>query len=445
MPNNIDAERSVLGSMLLSEGDNKIVPIVIKVLGDDSDGEAFYKVAHREIYKAILNLFERSEPADIITVTKELETTDSLEKVGGVPYLDEMIDSVPSVANVEYYAHIVKELSTRRRMITLGSQIFHSGFNEGEELSNLMDNCEKSIIGLRFGQSNNLGRLKDSLKATFEQVQSAYDSGERTIGLPTGFIDLDERTSGYSEGEFIIIAGRPSIGKSTFVQTTIQHLAVKLKMPVVLFSAEMTKTAVTMRMLASESNVDLHNLRTGRLKASDWPNIVRGASALSEAPIILDDTAGIKIGELRAKAHQAVSEYGVRLIVVDYLQLVRGTSKFGKREETGEVSAALKAIGRDLNVPLIALSQLNRRAEDRPDNRPKLSDLRESGDIEQDADVVILLYRESYYNKESRDNTTEIIIAKQRNGPTGTIKVLFDPSRMRFLDLDYKEGFFDEL
>lgn len=430
MPNNADAEAFVLRCMMMSEESAVTIPKVLKTL----TALDFYKKVNQILFSAIEFLFTAGTPVDVITLSNYVEQKKLMDSYE-FPDLFEEVDSVWSTVNVEHYAKIVKEHATRRAMIRLGAKIHQSGFDETVDLTELIESCEKSMLSLRSGNTNNIAPISSTLKETFQHIQAAYDNSERTIGLPTGFLDLDEKTSGYLDGDFIVIAGRPSMGKSTFIQNTIHYLAINEKIPVLLFSAEMSKMAVTMRILASDAGVDLHNLRRGRLKNSEWPLITMAASRISEAPIILDDTASIKIGELRAKAHQAVSEHGVKLIVVDYLQLVKGTSKFGKREETGEVSAALKGIGRDLNVPLVAVSQLNRQAEARPDKRPQLSDLRESGDIEQDADVVILLYRDAYYNKQSIDNTTEVIIAKQRNGPTGVVRVLFDASKMRFLDL----------
>lgn len=429
-PNSPDAEIFILRCMMMSEESSVVIPKVLKTL----TALDFYKKVNQLLFHAIEELFTQGTPVDVVTLSTYIEQKKILEGYE-LPDLVEEVDSVWSTANVEHYADIVKECSTRRRLIKLGAKVYNSGFDETGELLELMDDCEKSMLALRSGQTNHIGLISDSMKETFKHVQVAYESKEATIGLPTGFIDLDEKTSGYMDGEFVVIAGRPGMGKSTFVQNTIQYLTIKQNVPVLLFSPEMSKMAVTMRILASEAGVSLQSIRTGKMNAADWVPLTTAAGRISKAPIILDDTVGIKIGELRAKAHQAVLEFGVKMIVVDYLQLVKGTSKFGKREETGEISAALKGIGRDLNVPLIALSQLNRQADARPDHRPLLSDLRESGDIEQDADLVILLYREAYYEKESRDNTTEVIIAKQRNGPTGIIRVLFDSSKMRFLDM----------
>jgi replicative DNA helicase len=428
-PNDFDAEAYVIRCMMHATESSVTIPKAIKIL----EAMDFYNTQHQVLYEAISSLFNNGTPVDIVTLSSYLDSRNSLENM---PDLVDEVDGVYTTANVEYYAAIVRDLSVRRKLIRLGAKIYDDGFKDDLELSDLLDSSEKGVLGLRRGTTNNIGRIKESMKETFNEVNAVYHNKGSLIGLSSGLADLDKITSGYQNGDYIVIAGRPSMGKSTFVQGTVQHLAVEKKVPCLLFSAEMSKRSVTLRILSAEARIPLHSLRTGHLSENDWSPLTLAAGRIVEAPIILDDTASIKLGELRAKAHQAVSEYGIKLIVVDYLQLVRGASKNGKREETDEVSAGLKAIGRDLDVPIIALSQLNRMAETRPDKRPQLSDLRESGSIEQDADVVMLLYRDSYYNKELNDHTTEVIVAKQRNGPTGVVKVLFDPTRMRFLNLE---------
>jgi len=439
-PQNVDAERAVLGAMLLPDGGREAIPKVIEVLGDDPYGDIFYKEAHQKIYNAILNLFEKNQPVDLVTATRELEQIGDLEKVGDVAYLDEMMDSVPTAANVEYYARIVKDESIRRRLIRASVQIYNDSFDNAEDIDVLLDGAERTVLDIR--KENVLRgfiQLKKTIKDTLNTIQDLYNRKEHVIGTPTGFTELDLQTSGFQPSDLIIVAGRPGMGKSMFVQNIAQHVAGENKIPVGLFSLEMSHQQLVLRMLSAEANVDFQRIRTGFLNDPDWPKLTLAAGRLYESPIFIDDTPGISIMELRAKTRRLKAEHNVGLIIIDYLQLMqsRGRSE-NRQQEISDISRSLKGLARELSIPVIACSQLSRAPESRPDKHPQLSDLRESGAIEQDADMVIFLYREEYYERDSSEKTgeAEIIIGKQRNGPTGTIKLSFRANCMRFDNLD---------
>ena len=435
-PQNVDAERAVLGAMLMSDGGREAIPRVIEVLGEDPTGEAFYREAHRKIYNAILNLFERAEPADLLTITRELDRNSDLENVGGVPYINEMIDSVPSAANVEYYAQMVKDESIKRRLIYTSAQIYNESFDDSEDITMLLDRAERAILEIR---QDNVDRgfipVKRIIKSSFSAIQELYNKQEHVTGVASGFIDLDDKTSGFQKSDFIIIAGRPGMGKSMFIQNIAQYVACECRIPVGLFSLEMSKEQFVVRMLASEARVDFQNLRTGFLSESDWPKLTIAAGRLSEAPIFIDDTPGITVMEQRARARRLKAEHDVGLIIIDYLQLMQGRAKVESRQqEISEISRALKGLAKELELPIMACSQLSRNVESRPDKRPQLSDLRESGAIEQDADLVLFLYREEYYERDmsTKQGEAEVIIGKQRNGPTAIINLVFRANQMKF-------------
>jgi len=439
-PQNVDAERAVLGAMLLPDGGREAIPKVIEVLGDDPYGDIFYKEAHQKIYNAILNLFEKNQPVDLVTATRELEQIGDLEKVGDVAYLDEMMDSVPTAANVEYYARIVKDESIRRRLIRASVQIYNDSFDNSEDIDVLLDGAERTVLDIR--KENVLRgfvQLKKTIKDTLNIIQDLYNRKEHVIGTPSGFTEFDNMTSGFQPSDFIVVAGRPGMGKSMFVQNIAQHVASEHKIPVGLFSLEMSYQQLVLRMLSAEANVDFQSIRTGFLKDPDWPKLTLAAGRLYESPIFIDDTPGISIMELRAKTRRLKAEHNVGLIIIDYLQLMqsRGRSE-NRQQEISDISRSLKGLARELSIPVIACSQLSRAPETRPDKHPQLSDLRESGAIEQDADMVVFLYREEYYERNSSEKTgeAEIIIGKQRNGPTGKITLSFRANCMRFDNLD---------
>lgn len=435
-PQNIDAERAVLGAMLIADGGREAIPRVVEVLGDDPIRNGFYREAHQRIYAAILNLFERGEPSDLLTVTQELERSNSLENVGGVPYIYEMIESVPTAANVEYYAKMVHSEAMRRRLIHVSAEIYNESFDNSEDVDMLLDKAEKSILDIR-QDSINTGfvPLKRIIKPSFSAIQELYNKKEHVTGVPSGFTDLDNATSGFQAADFVIIAGRPGMGKSMFIQNIANYVAGECRIPVGMFSLEMSQQQLVVRMLAAEANVEFQKLRTGFLSEGDWPKLTIAAGSLSESEIFIDDTPGISILELRAKARRLKAEHDVGLIMVDYLQLMQGRGRAENRQqEISEISRSLKGLAKELSMPVIACSQLSRSPEGRPDKRPQLSDLRESGAIEQDADLVIFLYREEYYDREmsTKAGEAEVIIGKQRNGPTATIRLTFRASRMKF-------------
>jgi len=435
-PQDIDAERSVLAAMIVSDGGREVIPKVIEVLGEDAAGDIFYREAHRKIYSAILSLFEKAEPADLMTVTRELKRTGDLEKVGGVPYIDEMIESLPTAANAAYYAKMVKEEALRRHLLYTSAQIYNKSFDDTEEIDLLLDWSERAILDIRQESvTGGLVPLKRIMKSTFNAIQELSNRKEHVIGVPSGFVDLDHETSGFQKSDLVIIAGRPGMGKSMFVQNIAQYVACECRIPVGLFSLEMSKEQLLMRMLASEANVSFQNLRTGFLSEPDWPKLTIAAGSLNEAPIFIDDTPGIGVMELRAIARRFKAEHDAGLIIIDYLQLMQGRGKVESRQqEISEISRSLKGLAKEISVPLIACSQLSRQVENRPDKRPQLSDLRESGAIEQDADLVLFLYREEYYERDmsSKPGEAEVIIAKQRNGPTGKIDLVFRANQMKF-------------
>jgi replicative DNA helicase len=440
-PQNIDAERSVLGAMLLSDdGGREAIPKVIEILGDDSYGDVFYKETHQKIYNAILNLFERNEPADQVTLTRELMRTGDLEKVGDITYIDEMIDSVPTAANVVHYAKIVKEEALRRRLIRASAQIYNDSYDNTEDVDMLLDNAERIVLDIRREKADRgFIQVRKKIKETLDVIQELYNRKEHVIGTPTGFTDFDSATSGLQASDFIVVAGRPGMGKSMFVQNIAQHVAGEHKTPVGLFSLEMSYQQILLRILSAEANVNFQNLRTGFLSDSDWPKLTLAAGKIYEYPMLIDDTPGISVMEIRAKARRMKAEYNIGLIIIDYLQLMQSRNRSENRQqEISEISRSLKGLARELNIPIIACSQLSRATEGRPDKRPMLSDLRESGAIEQDADLVVFLYREEYYEREPTEKSSEaeVIIGKQRNGPTCTIRLSFRANCMRFDNLD---------
>lgn len=441
-PQDIDAERAVLGAMLITDGGREAIPKVIEILGDDPYDNVFYKETHQKIYNAILNLFEKNEPADLVTLTKELGRTGDLNKID-VAYLDEMIDSVPTAANIEYYARIVKDEALRRKLIRTSIDIYNNCFNSSEEIDTILDTAERSVLDIR---QDNVSRgyvpIKRSIKETLKTIEELYNRREHVIGTATGFQDLDLATSGFQPSDLIVVAGRPGMGKSMFVQNIAQHVAGDSKIPVCIFSLEMSFQQLLLRMLSATSNIDFQKLRTGFISENDFAKLTMAASVLYEAPIFIDDTPGISIMELRAKGRRLKAEHDVGLIIIDYLQLMQSRGKSENRQqEISEISRSLKGLARELSIPIIACSQLSRAPESRPDKRPQLSDLRESGAIEQDADMVIFLYREEYYERESSDKggEAEVIIGKQRNGPTTTIKLVFRANSMRFDNLDRRQ------
>ena len=422
-PQNLEAEQCVLGSILLQQG--ALVNAVETLTPDD-----FYRDAHKNIFTAMLALFDKNEPQDLITVTNLLKDTGKLEAVGGPAYLASLSDIVPVASNIKFYAKIVRQKSILRRLIQSATEIASRCYEEQDDIDALLDDAEQTIFEISRSKSDQAFQpMKTIITETFKAVEKLFERKELITGVPSGYDAFDRKTAGLQPSDLIIVAGRPSMGKTALAMNIAQNAAVNSKIPVAVFSLEMSKEQLGMRMLCSVSRVDSHRLRTGFLKDQDWPRLTRAAGILQESPIFIDDTPALSVLEMRAKARRLKTEHNIGLIVVDYLQLMRGRSSTERREqEISEISRSLKAMAKELHLPVIALSQLNRSLEARPNKRPQLSDLRESGAIEQDADVICFIYRDEVYNK-SEDNPkkgiAEVIIGKQRNGPTGTIELAF--------------------
>ena len=431
-PHDIEAEQAILGCMLT---DKDAVISAIEVLKE----EDFYREDNKAIYSAILSLYSRSEPIDIITVKAELVETGNFERIGGLEYLAELPDRVPTTANVEKYIKIVSEKATLRSLIQTSNELIALGYDESEDVDNIMDMAEKKVFDLSQKKSvKGYSALKDVLVGSFAELEKLYNQKGNVTGITTGFIDLDNKTAGLHNSDLIIIAARPAMGKSAFAINIATNAAVKANVPVVIFNLEMSKQQVGNRILCSEAMVDSNKIRTGQIEDEDWMKLATTLGELSEAPIYIDDTPGISIMEIRAKCRKLKIEKNIGLIVIDYLQLIQGTGKknASREQEISEISRSLKILAKELDVPVIALSQLSRTAEKRDDKRPMLSDLRESGAIEQDADIVMFLYRDDYYNEDTeKKNVAEVILAKHRGGSTGTVELAWMPSFTKFANL----------
>ncbi len=427
-PQNLAAEQSVVGSMLL---DKNAVIKVIETLHPDS----FYRDAHRYIYEAVLDLFDRGEPVDLVTVTEALRKNGKLEAAGGAVYITDLLNSVPTAANVEHYAKIVEEKAVLRRLIEAGTRIVSDGFSEPEDVDQILDHAEKAIFDIALKRvREGFHRIDSVIKRVLDKIDSLYGKKEAITGTPTGFPDLDQLTAGFQNSDLIIIAARPAVGKTAFALNIAQNIAIKHKIPVAIFSLEMSKDQLAQRMLCSEGEVDAQKLKTASLSDTGWKKLTRALGRLSEAPIYIDDSATLTATEIRAKARRLKIEKGLGLVIVDYLQLMRGKARIENRvQEISDIARSLKTLARELEVPVVALSQLSRAVEQRTDRIPRLSDLRESGEIEQTADVVLFIHRDDYYNPQSeRGNIAEIIIAKQRNGPIGSIELVFRKEIAKF-------------
>lgn len=432
-PHDLEAEQAVIGSMLT---DKDAVISAIEVLSDYD----FYREDNKIIYSAILNLYNRGEPIDIITLKSELASMGKLEAVGGLEYLAELPEKVPTTANVDKYIKIVEEKSTLRTLIRTANELITLGYDPTQEVEELMDNAEKKIFNVM--QSRNqkgYSSMKDILVDTFIELEELYNRKQHVTGVPTGFVDLDYKTAGLHGSDLILVAARPAMGKSAFALNIATNAAVRAKTPVAIFSLEMSKEQMANRILCSEALVDSNKVRTGKVEDDDWVKLAQASGILSEAQIFIDDTPGISIMEIRAKCRKMKLEKDIGLVVIDYLQLVQGSSKRGasREQEIAEISRSLKILAKEINVPVIALSQLSRAPEQRPDHRPMLSDLRESGSIEQDADIVMFLYRDDYYNQDSeKKNVAEVILAKHRAGSTGTVELAWLGSYTKFANLE---------
>jgi len=430
-PQNIEAEQSILGAILL---DDEALPKALEIVTP----EDFYKKAHKKIFQAMVELFDRGEAIDLITLTDYLKQKGELEEAGGAGYISSLVSMVPTSANIRYHAKIIKEKSLLRGLIRECTEIVSMVYEETIPADEMVDVAEKKIFSLsEYRINESFSSLKDVVKDSFEMIEKLYERKEAITGIPSGFKDLDEMTSGFQPGDLIIIGGRPSMGKTAFALNIAQYVGVETGAPVAIFSLEMSKRQLAIRLLAAEAMVDSKKLQRGFIKKEDWHKLTSAAGRLAEAPIYIDDTPNISVIEMRAKSRRLKAEHGLSLIIIDYLQLIRGRGNVERREqEISEISRSLKALAKELDLPVIALSQLNRAVEQRHDKMPTLADLRESGAIEQDADVILFLYRDEVYNKNKPENKGKAIvrIAKQRNGPTGDIKLTFLDYCTRFVD-----------
>ena len=435
-PQNIEAEQSVLGSLMIDKN------AIIKV-GDLITPEDFYKDNHGKIYKAMLYLYEHHEPIDLLSLSNRLKETEELKQVGEQSYLASLANIVPTAANIVHYAKIVEKKAVLRRLIDNASQIVSEAYNETEEIEKTLDEAEQKIFSVSKKHiRQDFTPIKPILEEAFDRIDELHKNKGKMRGVPTGFTELDNILSGLQESNLVILGARPSVGKSSLAMDLARHAAIKEKVPVGIFSLEMSKGEVIDRLICAEANIDLWKLRTGKLSSTgendDFSRIGHAMGVLSEAPIFIDDAATINVMAMRTMARRLQSEHGLGMIIVDYLQLMEGRGNTDNRvQEVSEISRSLKGLARELNIPIVALSQLSRGIESRTDQRPKLSDLRESGSIEQDADVVLFIYREDKVKSDSENkNIAEILVAKHRNGPIGSVKLFFNEQCTSFKNLD---------
>ncbi len=432
LPHSIEAEQSVIGAMLM---DRDAVIAASEIVTADE----FYQRQYGIMFESMVELFNEGKPVDLVTLQDRLKEKDVPPEVSSLEFVRDIITMVPTSANVRSYANIVREKAVLRKLIKVNEEIANTCYAGKEKLEDILAMTEKSVFDLL--QTRNGGDfvpIRQVALNVLEKIETASRNQGAVTGIPTGFIDLDYKTSGMQPSDFILIAARPSMGKTAFVLNLVDYVAVKKHMPCMIFSLEMSKEQLVNRMLSMESNVDSQKLRTGSLTDSDWDAVVEGIGIIGGSKLIIDDTPGISITELRSKCRKMKLEYGLSMIIIDYLQLMSGSSKSGdnRQQEISEISRSLKALAREMNAPVVALSQLSRACETRQDHRPMLSDLRESGAIEQDADVVMFLYRDDYYNKDTdKPNVAEVIIAKQRNGPIGTVELLWRPEYTKFVNM----------
>lgn len=434
-PHNIEAEQAVIGAIFLA-------PEAFSAASELLRAEDFYRAGHQRIFQAMMRLADRGEPIDLVTVTTLLANDQVLDEAGGVSYLTDVASSVPTAANIGHYSKIVEEKALLRRLIRTATDIVSTTFEKEGEVDDVLNEAEKSI--LEVSSRSNAGAfkaIKDVLIDVYDNIEELHQNNADVTGVPTGFRDLDKITSGFQRNDLIIVAARPSVGKTAFALNIAQNVATKTDENVAIFSLEMGADQLVSRMLCAEGNIDSQRLRTGSLEADDWGKLTMAMGSLSNAGIYIDDSPGIRVSEIRSKCRRLKQEHGLGMIIIDYLQLIQGSdnSKENRQQEVSEISRSLKGLARELEVPLIALSQLSRGVEQRQDKRPMMSDLRESGSIEQDADIVGFLYRDDYYDAESeQQNIIEIIISKQRNGPTGTVELAFVKEYNKFVDLDHR-------
>jgi replicative DNA helicase len=428
-PHSLEAERAVLGAILL---ERESLPRALEILSSDD----FYKEGHRKIYQAMQALFERSEPADLLTLSEELRRQGTLEEIGGAASLAGIVEEAATAAHLFSYTKIVREKALLRRLIRVATEIITQGYEARDEVETLLDEAEARIFQLSEHRMQGTAiPVRAILKDTFEHIERLYDRKEHVTGLATGFEKLDLMTTGLQNSDFIIIAGRPSMGKTAFALNIVKHAGVVLRRHVLVMSLEMSKEQLVQRLLCAEARVNSQSVRTGYLDQRDWTRLTNAAGKLHDAPIYIDDSPALSVLEVRAKARRMKAEHGLDLVVIDYLQLMRGRNAENRQQEISEISRSLKALAKELNVPVIALSQLSRAVEARQskDYRPQLSDLRESGALEQDADVIMFIYRPERYGLQTEEgNVAEVIIGKQRNGPTDTVKLVFLPEYTSF-------------
>jgi replicative DNA helicase len=433
LPHNLDAERSVLGAILVQ---NDAFNLAVQVI----DARDFYRDAHRRVFEKMVALNERGSPIDFVTLKEELSRSSELDHVGGPAYIASLSDGVPRATNVEYYARIVKEKSTLRQLITAASKILTNAYEAEQESDLILDDAESAIFAVADERLKaGFVGMHDLVRESFPKIEQLFEQKRLITGVPSGFVDLDAMTRGFQGGDLVILAARPSMGKTSLVLNISQFVATQPGHTVGFFSLEMSKESLFLRLLTSEAQIDSHRLMSGAIGQKDYGRISHALETLSGMQLFIDDTAGIGVLEMRAKARRLKAEHGLSLLVVDYIQLMTGRGRFENRTlELGSISRSLKGLAKELNVPILVLSQLSRGPESRADHRPQLSDLRESGALEQDADLVALIYRDDVYNKDPNNpdaGTAELIVAKQRNGPTGTVRLAFLREQTRFANL----------
>lgn len=436
-PQSIEAEEAILGAVLTN-------PVCLNKIADLITPESFYKPANRLIYAAVMDLFSKNQAIDIVTVSEKLAESDKLELIGGRAYVNDLALNVVTTANIEYYAKIVQEKAIKRELINAGSEIVAMAY-ENNPTEFTLDNAEKLIFNIAQQKaSSDLVPIEELVLKSYEQIEFRYNHRDELIGVPTGFYDIDMMTSGLQKSDLIILAARPSMGKTAFALNIAQNVALRAKKAVAIFSLEMPKEQLVQRMLCSEAEVDSQRLKTGLMQAKDWEKLTTTMNFFAEAPIYIDDCAGATVMDIRAKCRRLMMETKeLGLIVIDYLQLMEGSGKEDRFQQISSISRGLKTLARELGVPVIALSQLSRAVEQRNDKKPMLSDLRESGAIEQDADIVMFIYRDEYYNKESTENKgkAEVIIAKHRNGAVGSVDLLFQGNITKFKNIARTNAF----
>jgi len=431
LPYNLEAEQSVIGSMLI---DKTAILRVVEVLKSDD----FYRDSHKVIFNAIFELYQKDTPIDMITLLEHLRSSEKLDSSGGVTYISEISNSVPSTANLSSYIKIVDDKSILRKLIRASTEIMENCYNKQDDVDAVMDLAEQKVFNISEKKnSGDFEPMNTVLERGFLEIERIFNNKGETTGISSGFPELDEKTAGFQKGDMILIAARPSMGKTTFALNLAEFAALRGGKSVAVFSLEMSKEQLAYKLLCSEANVDMTKLRNGSLEDKDWENIAKASGPLAAAKIFIDDTAGTSVMDMRSKCRKLKMEHGIDMIVIDYLQLMSGSNSESRQQEVSEISRSIKALAKEMQCPVIALSQLSRAPEQRTDHRPMLSDLRESGSIEQDADLVMFLYRDEYYNSETEDkNVAELIIAKQRNGPVGTVRLAWIGQFSKFARLD---------